>query len=813
MLSLNVILFLLLTVVGIEVLCEECAFIPGPVTVSNDTTVITVDCDHPAPVDATGDNKGMTIYLQNCVIVPIGLFFNVNTGLSTVTVVSKQTEVLLEGTFEGLLNIAELRLEGFENLHFLSTTVFRPLRNLKRLILMGFGAHALSYAKLGAALSELSGTPLRRIVMHEIHSAENAEKVVNLTALFRLQNVNIKELAFSNNVITGISGQFSNALPDLSHICIGTNAGYYAVIKVLLDAWLFLGSLTDMTVYAVPDTVGMLPCGETIPELDLSFLNITVALLRHRESRCYREVRFPLPRRLRRLTLHEIKLTTDWHEEYNPICFEYNNNVEYLDMAGSLLPTNSTQITGLVNLKYLDLQNTGMTFLPDDFLHYFPKLERIYLDHLSLMAWIKHVNSSFFGNCLTLKEIHMGNCMLTTIPFDTFTLLPSLETLNLSSNFLWAFDVSFSNSSNLTYLDLSNNALFTLSQDALNEMDRIAQLRLQAGEMLTVDLRKNRLSCLCNSTHLVRQLQNWAVNREANIPGFEMYTCRYVNGSMIVMSQIDVDQSVTRCSVLNEFKNGSDCPCDDDLRRRLELIRMSLHGYFCRTSNGKLVPMATHSLPDCLNMFITATFLAPVVVVCVLVLALVITLIFLYRYRNTPKVYRVIERLSMPSIVRRGIQYTMAQHRDDPSSFTHDVFLYIADSEQNVVQHLFNTEFCPNRRVRRHDDFIVGLKIETLLKNVQTCRWLMPVLTQNFVDNGECCDFIARAQSSRPHAIVPVVWAPFYTKKLSITILLDMAEPVTWPGDSASDVDKAEFWKTLLERTGNETGVHEDSSI
>jgi len=78
------------------------------------------------------------------------------------------------------------------------------------------------------------------------------------------------------------------------------------------------------------------------------------------------------------------------------------------------------------------------------------------------------------------------------------------------------------------------------------------------------------------------------------------------------------------------------------------------------------------------------------------------------------------------------------------------------------------------------------------------------VLSQSFVDDGECCDFIARAQYARPHAIVPVVWTEFHTDDLTINSLLDTAEPVTWPGDVASQVDKESFWKTLLERTNSQ---------
>jgi len=123
------------------------------------------------------------------------------------------------------------------------------------------------------------------------------------------------------------------------------------------------------------------------------------------------------------------------------------------------------------------------------------------------------------------------------------------------------------------------------------------------------------------------------------------------------------------------------------------------------------------------------------------------------------------------------------------------------DDDAGAVRWWFDEHLSPHRRTLYHDDFTAGLKLETLLERVRTSRWLVPVLSRGFVEDGEACDFVARAQYSRPHAIVPVVWTAFHTDDLTINSLLDTAEPVTWPGDRASDADKTAFWKTLLERT------------
>ena len=254
----------------------------------------------------TGDNTGLVVYLYNCTTVPVGLFVDDSASVSTVIVMSEDSEVLLEGTFEGVGNIAELRLEGFQTLRSLSSAVFRPLRNLERLVLVGFGAHMVTYADLGAALYELSGTPLRRIVMHEIHSTLN-EKVLNLTALFRMQNVSIREFVLSNSIITKISGRLSRALPDLNYICFGSNCRYYAAMNVALDVLLFLPSINEILFYAYPlrDSLNPARSGGMIIISDLDPV-IYWTLFDYLQQNCYSGLKLPLTPSLRRLTVINI---------------------------------------------------------------------------------------------------------------------------------------------------------------------------------------------------------------------------------------------------------------------------------------------------------------------------------------------------------------------------------------------------------------------------------------------------------------------------------------------------------------------------
>ena len=166
---------------------------------------------------------------------------------------------------------------------------------------------------------------------------------------------------------------------------------------------------------------------------------------------------------------------------------------------------------------------------------------------------------------------------------------------------------------------------------------------------------------------------------------------------MLAVADVDVDRLASLCRVVGRVENGSDCPCDDDLRRRLERVRLSLHGRVCRrASDGQLVSMAVHPLPSCpADFYRSATFVAPVAVGGVLATLLVAALVALYRHRADERLHRLLRRVSMRRVVRLGIQHVLARTRDDddddPHRFRYDVFLYVQDDDCDHVRRWFVT--------------------------------------------------------------------------------------------------------------------------
>jgi len=258
--------------------------------------------------------------------------------------------------------------------------------------------------------------------------------------------------------------------------------------------------------------------------------------------------------------------------------------------------------------------------------------------------------------------------------------------------------------------------------------------------------------------------------------------------------------------VLNNLANGSACPCDEEERKRLSRVRMLLDGFFCRNDAGDLIAMNSQPLPGCVNPYLRASFIAPVVVGGVLGITVLITVGLLIYYRNSRPVKQVRECLEMNPInfVRTAIQYVMLQNRaEERTEFLYEIMLFVQDDDRRSIHSHFIEAMERNRSVFTCDDFLPGAAVvDAMTESIRICRWIVPVITSNFLSDHVCVDFINRAQFSRPHALIPIVWEqPLAESDISVAELLRTGAPLYWPGDQAAAEDKRRFWKSLLERT------------
>ena len=364
------------------------------------------------------------------------------------------------------------------------------------------------------------------------------------------------------------------------------------------------------------------------------------------------------------------------------------------------------------------------------------------------------------------------------------------------------------NCTKLNILNISSNSIERLSTETTNRLNDLA-LRKRDGQRLLIDLSYNRLHCLCNSTQFVKWLQRLPTERNIKFLDFDSYTCLYANGSAVRVSKTSVAELEEDCGVLKSLTNGSACPCDDDRRKRLRRVRASLDGFFCRSDAGDLVAMKIQPLPSCFNPFLQATFIAPVVVGGVLGVTVLITVGLLFYYRNSRQVRQVREclRMNPARFIRTAIQYVMLTSRaEEHAAFRFDIIVFVQNDDRSSVHNRFIEALRGSRRFITRDDFLPGAaEVDAMVESIRVCQWIVPVITSNFLSDSVCLNFISRAQFSRPHGLIPVVWEqrlPAVTD-VSVAELLRTAEPLHWLGDLAAAEDRRGFWSSLLERTAS----------
>jgi len=797
---------------------ENCGYVRGPLATTNDTVVINLNCSqstslsHYVPLQLRDNATHVAVQLLHCYTVPVGLFTNVTDNLTSVTVASEDAVQLLEGTFEGLGHVTELRLLGFSLLKNLSKSMLEPLRNIQTLILDGFGSANIELPYLGSVIQRLAGTPIRRLVLNKIEDQLFFPRTMKVDD-FRISNASLKDLIITDEPFN-FEGSIRLAFPELT--C------FYAVAR--LDEWTtetypalydllllsdklrelyfytpkYLRALQLDKTYARPIErfrQGIKIAANVYPDLWNYLLNRPIS------EDCALGIILKIGANLRTFTAKSITLK---FKTEKPICIQEDNKATHVDVTGSFMGETAPMITGLKKLKYFSVENTGVRKFRNVFLQHFPSLEVLKLSKLDIGDFIKNTHGDFFGSCPTLTHIYLDDCNITKIPRTTLLRSVNLQHLDISKNYLRTVDIDLQNSTRLNMLNFSHNNIEVISQKSTFQLTHVA-LRKIAENSLVVDLTDNKLHCLCNLTNFVKWMQRSPTDSHIEFRGFDSYTCLYPNGSIVRVSEVIFSELDQQCSVIPSLVNGSDCPCDGDLRRRLQQVWVHLHGLFCRNGDGDLVPMQNQPFPSCFNPYLRASFIAPVVVGGILGVAVSVVVGLLIFHRNSKRVKQVRECLEMNPVhfVRAALQYVMMHnHAEEPASFQYDMIVFVQDDDQSSIHSQFNAALQGTKTFITRDNFLPGVPlVDAMAECIRVCEWIVPVLTSNFLSDPVCMDFLSRAQFSRPHVLIPIVWEqPLAVADVSVEDLLRTGEPLYWPGDQAASNDKDNFWSSLLER-------------
>jgi len=188
--------------------------------------------------------------------------------------------------------------------------------------------------------------------------------------------------------------------------------------------------------------------------------------------------------------------------------------------------------------------------------------------------------------------------------------------------------------------------------------------------------------------------------------------------------------------------NGSDCPCDEDLRRRLQQVWMSLDGFFCRDDAGDFVAMNSYPLPSCYNPQVPASVIAAVVVGGLLGISVLITVGLLIYFRKSRRVQQVRECLELNPVnfVRTALQYVMMHnHEEEQALFQYGMIIFVPDDDSSRVHTQFIGALQKTKTFITRDDFLPGVpEVDAMVESIRVCQWIVPVLTSNFLSDHVC---------------------------------------------------------------------------
>ena len=819
---------------------ETCGYVRRPLAAMKDTVVIHIDCKqfHPPSLPFGHNVTRVAVQLRNCHTVPSGLFSRVADKLTSVSVASKDTVQLPEGTFDGRGSIQELRILGFGKVLNVSRSLFVPLLSIETLILDRFCRSHIALSYLGSMIQKLSNTPLKRIVLNDIRdiaATSFEERRTFRSDDFTIRNASVKELVISDTSVT-YEGSIRKAFPHLD--CFHSSIGNVRAEKTYPATWdlvMLSNTLKEIVLCRSKDV----PFSNLLNVTLTQYFPLHVEILEHYPELnlksyfldrpttkiCAANLKFKAGANISRITLNRVGFLVERMDK--PLCVEESNKIEYLDFAGSPMPTYFAGFRGLLKIKYLNLENTHINSLANDFLHYLPSLEVLKLGTLDIRNFITSTDSNFFAFSNALKEVYLDSCQLMNIPVDLFSRLSTLEQLDLSRNSLQDVVLDLRNCTELKTLNISNNNISSIAEANLIQLNELA-LKKPAGNSLVIDFTNNRLHCLCNSTHFVDWLLRSPNRSNIKFVDFSSYSCLHPNGSVLPVSATSAREIDQQCAVLDTLKNNSHCPCEEEQRERLSHVRMSLDGFFCTNDLGHLVPMSNQPFLPCFktptlndpNPYIRASFIAPVTLVALLGITMIVLIVLLYRNRHSRRVKQVRECLEMnpARFLRVALQYVMLQnhHAEQDDEFRYDLMIFAQDDDRGRVHHRFIEALTPrNRTLITRDDFRPGAPaVDAMAECIRVCRSIVVVLTSNFTLDPVCMDFLSKVRFSRPHALLPIIWEqPLVAIDLAMDDLLRTGDPLYWPGDQAALEDKRTFWESVLERTQNNVTHTRDHGV
>ena len=147
------------------------------------------------------------------------------------------------------------------------------------------------------------------------------------------------------------------------------------------------------------------------------------------------------------------------------------------------LISNDESITGLVNLKELDLSDNLIYNLSALAFSNLFKLEKLNLSDNQ----IKSLPGSVFSDLVELEDLNLSDNRVASLAASVFNNLSELEKLNVSNNKIASLPASvFNNLSGLEELNVSNNQIASLAASVFNNLSELEELNVSNNQIASL---------------------------------------------------------------------------------------------------------------------------------------------------------------------------------------------------------------------------------------------------------------------------------------------------------------------------------------
>ncbi|BFZ09775.1 hypothetical protein BsWGS_12814 [Bradybaena similaris] len=227
-----------------------------------------------------------------------------------------------------------------------------------------------------------------------------------------------------------------------------------------------------------------------------------------------------LPRNLKSV---EIKIA-GWSYSLTAFKIDPNNTLTSLTLNGNNIPELVGPLTGLTSLKELELANSNVDQISDDFFCNFSSLEKLNLS-MNTFGHILAINNtqSPFKCLKRLKQLDLSFTLILTINKRALIGLNSLENLFMQRNPIYYFTPDISHMRNLRFINLAYTEIARLNATIIGNLDDIIRNR---NTTITVDFGEAPIRCECDNLEFL----GWLVTSKINFTN-EKNKCVFADSS------------------------------------------------------------------------------------------------------------------------------------------------------------------------------------------------------------------------------------------------------------------------------------------